>query len=105
MLNMKLITILLLIISVFSISAFSQIKLSEDYEKKIKEATPKPLPQSPVSEKLTSDAEDEKLKGKVKTVIWERIGLSGVEKPIGRRYRSITDFDEKGNFLKDISFE
>lgn len=102
---MKSITIILLLISVFSISSYSQIKLSEDYEKKIKEATPKPLPQSPVSEKLTSDAEDEKLKGKVKSLVEENESLSGIGKPYGRKYSLIADFDEKGNFLRQVYFE
>lgn len=105
MLNMKPVAIILLLIFVLSVSSYSQIKLSKDFEKKIKEATPKPLPQSPISEKLKSDAEDENLKGKVKSVVEERTGLSGVEKPVGRRHMSITDFDEKGNTLKRITFE
>jgi hypothetical protein len=105
MFNMKPITITLLLISVFSISAYSQKTLRADYAKKIRTATPKTLPQSPVSEKLTSDSEDEKLKGKVKSLIEEREGLTGVEKPIGRRHALIADFDEKGNYLKTVYFE
>ena len=89
----------------FSGLTYSQNVGKVDYSQKIKEATPKPLPQSPVAKRQTSDAQDIHLKGKVKSVIGERLGVSGVEKPIGRRMASIADFNEQGDYLRKIEFE
>ena len=46
-------------------------------KKQIIEATPAPLPQSPVVKKVRTDAEDANLKGKVKTVTTESEDLTG----------------------------
>ena len=103
--NVKSTTLTFLILSLLSISIYSQNTGKVDYSKEIEKATPKALPQSPVVEKLTSDAEDENLKGKVKTLIEERQGLTGIEAPIGKRMSLIAEFNEKGNFLKQVYFE
>lgn len=102
---MKKLFVYLLLLSLCSIAVYSQTTKKIDYTKKIEEATPKPLPQSPVAEKLKSDAEDLRLKGKVKSLIEEREGLTGIEKPIGKRLALIADFDGQGNYLKEVYFE
>lgn len=101
---MKYISSLILLLTIFCFSGFSQ-NIKEEYAQKIKEATPKSLPQTPVLQRPTSDAQDDGLKGRVKSLIGERIGLSGVEKPIGRRMMLIQDFDERGNYLREVNFE
>lgn len=73
--------------------------------KKIADATPKPLPQSPVAKKLKSDAEDDNLKGKVKTVVEEDEDLSGTWNTQGRHISSITDFNESGNRIKRMFYD
>lgn len=72
--------------------------------KRIQDATPKPLPQSPRTPKVTSDAADEGLRGKVQKIVEEREDLSGTWSQQGRNFRSITDFDERGDYLKRVSF-
>lgn len=102
---MKQILTILLLLTVFSIPAFSQTTKPVDYSQKIKEATPKPLPQTPVLKQQTTDAQDDNLKGKVKSLIEERQGFSGVEKPIGKRMSLIADYNEQGNYLRQVQFE
>ncbi len=72
---------------------------------KIKEAEPKPLPQKPVVKKLKSDAEDENLKGKVKTVTEESEDFSETGEAQGRYLSSITDYDETGNRIRELSYD
>ena len=102
---MKQITIIVLLSLVFSISANAQTKLSAEILKRIEDNTPKALPQTPVAPKLKSDAKDAGLKGKVKSVVEEREQLVGYGTDQGRRLSSITDFNEKGNFLKGVFFD
>jgi hypothetical protein len=94
-----------LLVIIFSIGSYGQKSLKADYVKKIQESTPKPLPQSPVVKRLTSDAQDDNLKGKVKSIIEEREGLTGIEKPIGIRPSGNAYYDEQGNYLKQVSFD
>lgn len=72
--------------------------------KKVEEATPKPLPQSPVVKKLKTDAEDDGLKGKVKSVIEETQGLSGQMANKTRRRSSENYYDEQGNQIKRVLY-
>lgn len=102
---MKKISPILLLLTLFPISAYSQQTKPTDYSQKIKEATPKSLPQTPIVKRQTSDAQDDNLKGKVKLLIEEREGLTGIEKPIGRRTSLFADFDEQGNYLRTVNFE
>lgn len=69
-------------------------------EQLIKEATPQPLPQKPVAEKLKSDAEDENLKGKVKSLLEE-------SQETGKSPRIRTSeiyFNENGNRVKETVY-
>jgi len=102
---MKQIIICLLLLTVFSIPAFSQKTKPVDYSQKIKEATPKPLPQTPVVKRQTTDAQEDNLKGKVKTVTSESEDLSGTWQTQGRKLSEITDFDENGNRIKQLLYD
>jgi hypothetical protein len=73
--------------------------------KKIDENTPQALPQSPVSNKLKSDAQDNNLKGKVKKVIEEREELAEDGSVKIKRVSLIEDYDEKGNWLRRVYFD
>lgn len=101
---MKNITIFIFLLLSLSTLAAGQVELSPQIKKRIADATPKPLPQSPVAPKLKSDAEDENLVGKIKTVAKESQDLSGTWSYQGRHFDSITDFDENGNRVKAVYF-
>lgn len=102
---MKRLSVYLLLLCLCSITIFSQKVNKVDYTKKIEQSTPKSLPQTPIVKRLTSDAQDDNLKGKVKSLVEEREGLTGIEKPIGKRLSLIANFDEQGNYLKQVYFE
>jgi hypothetical protein len=102
---MKQTATILLLLTLFSVFAYSQKTKPVDYSQKIIESTPKPLPQTPVAKRQTTDAQNDNLKGKVKSVVEEREGLTGIEKPIGRRTSLFADFDEQGNYLRQVYFE
>lgn len=73
--------------------------------KKAAEAAPNPLPQEPATKKLKSDAEDEGLKGRVKTVFTEREDLSGTWAVQGRKPSSVDYYNEPGNLTKRESYD
>jgi hypothetical protein len=97
---MKSISTILLLLTVFSVFAFAQKPKKVDLAKKIEDATPQPLPQSPVIEKLKSDAQDNNLKGKVKSVIQETLEAGKI-----KRERSSEEYyNENGNLIKEVSY-
>lgn len=73
--------------------------------KKLEEATPKPLPQEPVAKKLTTDAQDERLKGKVKSVIEEEEDLTGNWSVSGIKMSTEDYYNEQGNKIKRIFYD
>jgi hypothetical protein len=77
-------------------------EVSAALERKIAEATPSPLPQKPLAPKRRSDAEDEGLIGKVKSVVNESESLS---KPGSRKRMLIEYYNERGNLIKTESFD
>ena len=73
--------------------------------KRLEEATPKSLPQTPVVKKLKTDAQDDGLKGKVKFVSLSQEDLTGSWNVAGIK-KSIDDFyDEKGSKTKRIFYD
>jgi len=101
---MKKITIFTFFVLLLPAAASSQAKLVEVVAKRIADATPKSLPQTPSAPKLRSDAEDQYLRGRVMTVIEENEYLGADSSYPGRHYKSITDFDERGNRVKAVYF-
>ncbi|HEY0426727.1 MAG TPA: hypothetical protein VGC76_02870 [Pyrinomonadaceae bacterium] len=88
-----------MLFSVFSTFADAQKKPKVDLAKKIADATPKSLPQTPVAEKLKSDAQDKNLKGKIKSVIEEYLVN-------GKRERNSEEYyNEAGNLIKTVSYD
>lgn len=80
--------------------------LTSGMKKKIDDATPKALPQESAVKKERSDAEDERLKGKVRTVIEESVDLTGGPwSKYGRHFTDITEYDTRGDRTKEIRFE
>ena len=80
------------------------ISTKEIIEKKLNQATPAPLPQTPVVKRFTSDAQEENLKGKVKYVLEESEDLSGERYFQGRKYDSEDFYDASGNRTKRIFY-
>jgi hypothetical protein len=80
--------------------SFQLLSRKEIIDLKIKEAEPKPLPQSPGIEKFTSDAQDQNLKGKVKTVTedYQETFKSQREPYIE------TQFNEQGNLTRETHY-
>jgi hypothetical protein len=66
---------------------------------------PAPLPQSPVVAKLTTDAEDANLKGKVKKVITESEDRSGTWSVQGRKLSSVVYYDQNGALTQRDSYD
>lgn len=102
---MKQISKILLLLTLFSISAYSQNYSKDELAKKIEDATPKALPQSPIVKKIKSDAEDDGLKGKVKSVSETEEDLSGTWVTKGIKMSSETFYDEKGNQVKYVYYD
>lgn len=88
-----------------SFKLLSQADVEAALKQKIVEATPGPLPQEPVAKRLRSDAEDEGLKGRVKTVLTEREDLSGTWAVSGRKPSSMEYYNEQGNLIKTESYD
>ncbi|HEV7859850.1 MAG TPA: hypothetical protein VGO91_14635, partial [Pyrinomonadaceae bacterium] len=76
-----------------------------EMKRKIAEATPGPLPQEPVAQKLKSDAEDDGLKGKVKTIFSDEEDLTGTWTVIGRKPHARAYYNERGNLTKEEAFD
>jgi hypothetical protein len=95
---------------VFTLPAFGQSPspqstpavVSAEAQKTIEANTPEALPQVPAAKMEKTDAEDDNLRGKVKTIVEES------EKPgygNSRYVSSIEDFDKRGNFVKRVFFD
>ena len=73
-------------------------------EKKLADATPKALPQTPVAVKPRSDTQDENLKGKVKSVLTE-MALYALKNNLREKQpRTFEEFNESGNLLKKVDY-
>lgn len=68
-------------------------------------AEPGPLPQEPVAPRIRSDADDDGLHGKVKTVFQESQDLSGTWSVQGRKPSSMEYYNERGNLTKRESYD
>lgn len=82
-----------------------QKAIDAELRRKIEASTPKALPQEPSAKKEKSDAEDENLKGKIKSIVRENEDLSGTWSIQGRHFSSVEDYNEKGNLVKRLFFD
>lgn len=83
----------------------AQKALTPEMLKMIEASTPAALPQEPVVPKEQTDAQDEGLKGNVKTVAGESQDLSGTDYSEDRHLSYIEHYNIIGNFVKRISFD
>ena len=102
---MKLTINILLLFLTFAVFTHAQTLTKEEIAKKIADATPQSLPQTPVVKKLKSDAEDDGLKGKVKSVALSEEDLSGTWVTKGSKMSSESFYDEKGNLIKYVYYD
>lgn len=79
---------------------FGQKLWKIDFAKKIAEATPATLPQSPTEKKISNDVLDEGLKGKVKSVVHTTLYPEKI------RPESYEDkyYNESGNLVKSVDY-
>ncbi|HQU85098.1 MAG TPA: hypothetical protein PKY59_18300 [Pyrinomonadaceae bacterium] len=102
---MKNLTVTIIFLLLFTLAALAQKTKPTDYSQKIAEATPEALPQTPAVKRQTSDAQNDGLKGKVKTVSEQSEGFVGITKGVGKTMSNYYEFDEQGNYLKQINYE
>lgn len=98
--NKRLILVTCILLLAASIS-YAQPRPKIDLAKKIADATPAELPQSPVPTSVSSDARDTGLKGKVNSILEFSL-------PAGRRLREPTKesfFTESGNWIKRVHYD
>jgi hypothetical protein len=89
-----------------SFKLLGPVEVALERERRIAAATPSPLPQDETADaKLKTDAEDEGLKGKVKTVFVERQDLSGTWTVQRRRPSQIVSYNERGNVTKKADYD
>lgn len=88
-----------------SFKLLTEAEVEAESRKKMAEATPGALPQSPITKKLKSDAEDEGLKGRVKTILIETEDLSGTWVVQKRKPSSMNYYNEQGNLTKKESYD
>lgn len=87
----------------FRVLAVSDVEAA--MRKSVEAATPAPLPQEPVARRPKSDADDEGLKGKVRTVFTESEDLSGTWSVQERKPSSMEYYNEQGNLTKRESYD
>lgn len=92
--------------SVFkSFELITQDEVNSEVQLKYERMKPSLLPQSPVVAKLTSDAQDEGLKGKVRKVITESEDQSGTWSVQGRKFSSVAYYDQNGALTQRDSYD
>jgi|GEM_PF-976672 len=82
-----------------------QAEVAAELKKKYDAMKPTPLPQSPVVPRLTSDAQEEGLKGKVKKVVEESEDRSGTWGVQGRKISSIGYYDQNGSLMQRDAYD
>lgn len=88
-----------------SFKLITQAEVDAELSKKYEAMKPPPLPQTPVVPRLTSDAEDEGFKGKIKKVVEESEDSSGTWGVQGRKMSSVENFDEKGALTQSDDYD
>jgi YD repeat-containing protein len=94
--------LLLLLVCLFLLASLSpaQQQPKVNFTQKIAEATPPHLPQTPVAKKLKSDAQDDNLKEKVKSIV-EYSQDPGKARELSRE----AYYNQDGYLLKSVSYE
>lgn len=88
-----------------SFSLITQSEVDAELNRRYEAMKPLPLPQTPVVARLTSDANDEGLKGKVKKVVEESEDRSGTWGVQGRKTSSVEYYDQNGALTQRDSYD
>lgn len=94
-----------------ALKALDTFKLMSDSDiaamtaKQVAEAEPSPLPQQPVAQRSGSDALDNRLRGKVKTVLEESQDLTGTWSVQTRKRDFLDQYNEQGNLVRRESYD
>lgn len=73
--------------------------------RKIAEATPADLPQTPVAAKAKSDVQDRNLKGKVRSVLNESARFALNDSLLQKKSRLFEEFAAAGNLIKSVEYD
>ena len=91
-----------------TLDTFRILSLEEvmaERQRRIAAAMPSPLPQEAAARKLKSDAEDEGLRGRVKTIFVEVQDLSGTWTVQQRRPSQFVSYNEAGNVTQKAGYD
>jgi hypothetical protein len=88
-----------------SFQILNEDKVATVRKEQAAKAQPSPLPQEPVVPRIGSDAQDEGLRGRVKTVFTESKDLSGTWTVQTRKPNSMDYYNERGNLTKKESYD
>lgn len=88
-----------------SFKVLSEAEVKEKLAQEAAKAEPSPLPQTPVSPRAGSDASDEGLRGRVKSVLSESQDLSGTWSVQGRKRDLLDTYNEKGNKVRTEEYD
>jgi hypothetical protein len=88
-----------------SFKILTEEEVSTARKQQAAKASPSPLPQEPVPPRIGSDAQDEGLRGQVKTVFTESQDLSGTWSVQTRKPNSMDHFNERGNLTRRESYD
>lgn len=98
-------TVLLIFTLIFCVVASSaQAQLTPAIAKRIANNTPRPLPQTDKPSKSKSDLEDKNVRGRAKNIIEEREYFDETGSSEGRHFRSIIDYNNRGDRTKAVYF-
>lgn len=88
-----------------SLTIHPRVDTDKKIQKLIDENTPESLPQTPAAKRLTSDAQDEDLKGKVKTILQFEQFIQGKKAGTPKRNDVDTFYNEEGNLVKRVIYD
>lgn len=88
-----------------SFRVLSEAAVTAQLAQEAAKAEPSPLPQTPVARRAGSDASDEGLRGRVKSVLIESQDLSGTWSVQGRKRDSLCTYNEQGNRVRTEGYD
>ena len=88
-----------------SFKVLSEAEVTARQAHEAAKAEPSPLPQTPVAQRAGTDASDEGLRGRVKSVLIESQDLSGTWSVQGRKRDSLNTYNEQGNRVRTEEYD
>ena len=88
-----------------SFKILSEAEVTARQAQEAAKAEPHQLPQSPIAQSAGTDASDEDLRGRVRTVLTESQDLSGTWSVQGRKRDSLDTYNEQGNKVRTEEYD